>query len=186
MTTHSSILAWRIPWTEEPGGLLSMGTHSSTRGLRPPEQLERPAGFPSSDKTRPDSPVPTLQGPCGRQTSHWAPPAHAHPLLPEGPWAPQPMPVPSYLWSPGHSQPTPVPAVPMDPWVPPAHAHPLLPVDPWAPLAHTHPSSLWTPGCPQPTLVPSVPVVPRRAASLSLPVPYPGRQPACLPTGPGC
>ena len=36
--------------------------HSSTRGLRPPEQLERPAGFPSSDKTRPDSPVPTLHG----------------------------------------------------------------------------------------------------------------------------
>ena len=26
MTTHSSILAWRIPWTEEPGGLQSMGT----------------------------------------------------------------------------------------------------------------------------------------------------------------
>ena len=24
-TTHSSILAWRIPWTEEPGGLQSMG-----------------------------------------------------------------------------------------------------------------------------------------------------------------
>ena len=24
MTTHSSILAWRIPWTKEPGGLLSM------------------------------------------------------------------------------------------------------------------------------------------------------------------
>ena len=24
---HSSILAWRIPWTEEPGGLLSMGLH---------------------------------------------------------------------------------------------------------------------------------------------------------------
>ena len=23
MTTHSSILAWRIPWTEEPGGLES-------------------------------------------------------------------------------------------------------------------------------------------------------------------
>ena len=38
-------------------------THSSTSGLRPPEQLERQAGFPSSDKTRPDSPVPTLQGP---------------------------------------------------------------------------------------------------------------------------
>ena len=25
MATHSSILAWRIPWTEEPGGLRSMG-----------------------------------------------------------------------------------------------------------------------------------------------------------------
>ena len=25
MATHSSILAWRIPWTEEPGGLLSTG-----------------------------------------------------------------------------------------------------------------------------------------------------------------
>ena len=29
--THSSILAWRIPWTEEPGGLLSMGSHSQIR-----------------------------------------------------------------------------------------------------------------------------------------------------------
>ena len=26
MATHSSILAWRIPWTEEPGGLHSMGS----------------------------------------------------------------------------------------------------------------------------------------------------------------
>ena len=25
MATHSSVLAWRIPWTEEPGRLLSMG-----------------------------------------------------------------------------------------------------------------------------------------------------------------
>ena len=25
MATHSSILAWRIPWTKEPGGLQSMG-----------------------------------------------------------------------------------------------------------------------------------------------------------------
>ena len=28
MTTHSSILAWRIPWTEEPGGLQSIGSQS--------------------------------------------------------------------------------------------------------------------------------------------------------------
>ena len=26
MATHSSILAWRIPWTEEPGGLQLMGS----------------------------------------------------------------------------------------------------------------------------------------------------------------
>ena len=29
MTTHSSILPWRIPWTEEPGGLQSMGSQES-------------------------------------------------------------------------------------------------------------------------------------------------------------
>ena len=27
MATHSSVLAWRIPWTEEPGGLPSMRSH---------------------------------------------------------------------------------------------------------------------------------------------------------------
>ena len=31
MATHSSILAWRIPWMEEPGGLLSVGSHSQIR-----------------------------------------------------------------------------------------------------------------------------------------------------------
>ena len=30
MATHSSILAWEIPWTEEPGGLKSMGLQSQT------------------------------------------------------------------------------------------------------------------------------------------------------------
>ena len=29
MATRSSILAWRILWTEEPGGLLSIGSHKS-------------------------------------------------------------------------------------------------------------------------------------------------------------
>ena len=28
MATHSNILAWRIPWTEEPGGLQSMEFHT--------------------------------------------------------------------------------------------------------------------------------------------------------------
>ena len=26
MATHSSVLAWKIPWTEDPGGLYSMGS----------------------------------------------------------------------------------------------------------------------------------------------------------------
>ena len=30
IATHSSILAWRIPWTEEPGGLQFMGLQSRT------------------------------------------------------------------------------------------------------------------------------------------------------------
>ena len=30
MATHSSILAWKILWTEEPGGLQSMGSQSRT------------------------------------------------------------------------------------------------------------------------------------------------------------
>ena len=36
MATHSSIFAWRIPWTEEPGGLQSMTSQSDkTEGLTP-------------------------------------------------------------------------------------------------------------------------------------------------------
>ena len=68
MATHSSTLAWRIPWTEEPGGLLSIGshrdqhdrsdlacmhtlenemaTHSSTLAWRIP-WTEEPGGLPS-------------------------------------------------------------------------------------------------------------------------------------------
>ena len=29
MATHSSILAWKIPWAGEPGGLQSMGSHTT-------------------------------------------------------------------------------------------------------------------------------------------------------------
>ena len=31
--THSSILAWEIPWTEEPGGLQSMGSQRAIHNL---------------------------------------------------------------------------------------------------------------------------------------------------------
>ena len=33
MATHSSILAWEIPWTEEPGGLQSLGSQKSCTRL---------------------------------------------------------------------------------------------------------------------------------------------------------
>ena len=31
MATHSSVLSWEIPWTEEPGGLQFVGSQSQTR-----------------------------------------------------------------------------------------------------------------------------------------------------------
>ena len=34
MATYSSILAWRIPWTEEPGGLQSVGSETDTTEQR--------------------------------------------------------------------------------------------------------------------------------------------------------
>ena len=34
MATHSSILAWKIPWTEEPGGLQSMQLQRVRRALQ--------------------------------------------------------------------------------------------------------------------------------------------------------
>ena len=45
---------------EKPTG----STHSSTRGLSPRAQLKRQAEFHSPHRTRPDSPVPNLLGPC--------------------------------------------------------------------------------------------------------------------------
>ena len=38
MATHSSILAWEIPWTEEPGGLQSMGLQRVGHDLVTKEQ----------------------------------------------------------------------------------------------------------------------------------------------------
>ena len=38
MATHSSILAWRIPWTEQPGGLQSMGHKRVRHGLAAKQQ----------------------------------------------------------------------------------------------------------------------------------------------------
>ena len=34
MATHSSIIAWKIPWTEKPRGIQSMGSQKSWTGLK--------------------------------------------------------------------------------------------------------------------------------------------------------
>ena len=51
MGTHSSILAWRIPWTEEPGGLRSMGLQNSGNDQPPPSYWQYP--FSDSDQISP-------------------------------------------------------------------------------------------------------------------------------------
>ena len=89
MTTPSSILAWRIPWTEEPGGLPSKGSQKSWTSLRthaphkdwerflaanfPKEEGEKeksPHSKPSRWELRPDSAdnVESVTGPCSCPT----------------------------------------------------------------------------------------------------------------------
>ena len=48
MATHSSILAWEIPWTEEPGGLQSMGSQRVRYSLatQQQQQLVSTCAFP--------------------------------------------------------------------------------------------------------------------------------------------
>ena len=41
MATHSSILAWRIPWTEAPGGLQTLGSQKVRLGGRDLAQTRR-------------------------------------------------------------------------------------------------------------------------------------------------
>ena len=43
MATHSSVLSWRIPWTEEPGGLQSMGSPRVDHDLATKPHLLDPA-----------------------------------------------------------------------------------------------------------------------------------------------
>ena len=46
MATHSSILAWKIPWTEEPGGLQSMGSQRVRHHLATDQQQQMLTGKP--------------------------------------------------------------------------------------------------------------------------------------------
>ena len=51
MATHSSILAWEIPWTEKPGGLPSMGSQRVRHDLVSEQQyLENSLCIPDSEQ----------------------------------------------------------------------------------------------------------------------------------------
>ena len=43
MASHSSVLAWKIPWTEEPGGLQSMGLQRVGHNLATEQQQQQQA-----------------------------------------------------------------------------------------------------------------------------------------------
>ena len=58
MATHCSILAWEIPWTEEPGGLQSMGSQRVRRDLATKQQWHKVPGFTAGACTRISSPPP--------------------------------------------------------------------------------------------------------------------------------
>ena len=55
MATHSSILDWRIPWTEEPGGLQYMGSQRVGYGLATKRQGQEQESL--SFSTRPSSQI---------------------------------------------------------------------------------------------------------------------------------
>ena len=57
MATHSSVLAWRIPGTGEPGGLSSMGSHSPSRDSRARTRSPSPRAW------RPDFPGAAREAP---------------------------------------------------------------------------------------------------------------------------
>ena len=45
MTTHSRILAWEIPWTEEPGGLCGVSRVRHNLATKPPPGKPAPKDF---------------------------------------------------------------------------------------------------------------------------------------------
>ena len=78
MATYSSILAWRIPWTEEPGRLQSMGLRSQTRLSQPtlPHFVSR------KDPVFPSPWVLISAVDMGSYLPALQPPALASPLIP--------------------------------------------------------------------------------------------------------
>ena len=57
MATHSSILAWRIPWTEEPGGLQTMGSQKYQSIWAPPNLISFLLSSMKSDTFNTHSPI---------------------------------------------------------------------------------------------------------------------------------
>ena len=65
MATHSSILDWSIPWTEEPGGLQSMGSQR----VDTTEQLNHNPFFPPAPSTKPSGPPEFFSATGGVQSA---------------------------------------------------------------------------------------------------------------------
>ena len=59
MATHSSILAWEIPWTEESGGLQSMGSQRIESDQISASVVSDSLPPPESQHARPPCPSPT-------------------------------------------------------------------------------------------------------------------------------
>ena len=71
MTNCSSILAWEIPWTEEPGGLPPMGSQSVRHYLVTKQQQQQPGGV-GSHIFSPEAMKEKLQGfPLQEQVCLW-------------------------------------------------------------------------------------------------------------------
>ena len=58
MATHSSILVWKIPWTEKPGRLQVMGLQRVRQDLVTKQQQEEPRVLPAILSPKPSSPRP--------------------------------------------------------------------------------------------------------------------------------
>ena len=57
MATHSSVLAWRVPWTEEPGGLQSTGSHGVDHpGIEPRSPALQADSLPAEPPGKPKNP----------------------------------------------------------------------------------------------------------------------------------
>ena len=82
MATHSSVLAWRIPWTEEPGGLQSMGSQRSWTRLS--EFTFTFTVFPASNQTclKAHPHPPRLGSFSSTQARSTIPSLHREPLVP--------------------------------------------------------------------------------------------------------